>query len=152
MRNHPIIALLLITLLPPLLAALALQQGWYTPGVRNQGQWLNSETPLLPPAHQPWRLVYLQPAQCKNACLAAPQLMARVRTALGRSADALTLLTLPGQTVNTELAPDDLVLVDANGLAIMRYPLPTDETSWPGVGKAVLADLRQLLKNQRSEG
>lgn len=39
----------LVILLPVVLAALTLRQGWYEPGTRNKGAWLDQEVYLLQP-------------------------------------------------------------------------------------------------------
>ncbi|MGL6326697.1 hypothetical protein ACSZML_05910 [Aeromonas rivipollensis] len=42
-----------------------------------------------------------------------------------------------------------MMLVDSQGLAILRYEVPASTAAWPLLGKAVLSDLQQLLKYQR---
>ncbi|MGY3858138.1 MULTISPECIES: hypothetical protein [Aeromonas] len=148
------VAFVLVILLPVLLAALTLHQGWYEAGTRSKGQWLKREIYLLPPlsAHQSqWRLVYLEADRCAAQCQQVPILMARIQSALGRNGDKLALMPLRLTSLGSGegLQAGELMLVDPQGLAILRYEVPDNSTQWPLFGKAVLSDLQQLLKYQR---
>lgn len=103
------------------------------------------------PAHQhQWRLVYLVAPRCEGQCRQVPVLMARIQAALGRNLDKLELVQLtPPHETNSEMREGDILLVDDRGLVILRYEVPGSTTTWPLLGKAVLSDLRQLLKYQR---
>lgn len=148
------LAFALVILLPVLLAALTLHQGWYEAGTRSKGQWLKREVYLLPPlsTHEGlWRLVYLEPERCEALCQQVPALMQRIQSALGRNGDKLALVPLPLSSLGTAkgLQADELMLVDPQGLAILHYEVPDNSSQWPRFGKAVLSDLQQLLKYQR---
>ncbi|MFM4994549.1 hypothetical protein [Aeromonas sanarellii] len=142
-----------VILLPVLLAALTLRQGWYEPGTRSKGVWMHQEIYLLPPlpsSQSQWRLVYLVARPCEGLCRQVPELMARIQSALGRNLDKLALVQLPSQRgASDEVRAGDMLLVDAQGLAILRYRVPASTAQWPLFGKAVLSDLQQLLKYQR---
>ena len=87
----------LVILLPVVLAALTLRQGWYEPGTRNKGAWLDQEVYLLqplPPHQSTWRLVYLAARRCEAQCQQVPELMSRIQSALGRNLDKLDLVQL----------------------------------------------------------
>ena len=145
----------LVILLPVLLAALILRQGWYEPGTRSKGQWLSRDIYLLrplPPHQITWRLVYLEAGRCEAECRQVPVLMQRIRSALGRNLDKLALVQLaaePRLETRAEMQAGNLMLVDPQGLAILRYEVPASTTEWPLFGKGVLSDLQQLLKYQR---
>ena len=145
----------LVILLPVVLAALTLRQGWYEPGTRNKGAWLDQEVYLLqplPPHQSKWRLVYLAARRCEAQCQQVPELMSRIQSALGRNLDKLDLVQLtdtPPRGVNGAVRAGDMMLVDSQGLAILRYEVPASTAAWPQLGKAVLSDLQQLLKYQR---
>ena len=149
------VAFMLVILLPVALAALTLQQGWYEPGSRNKGEWLHQEIYLLQPlesAHVKWRLVYLEARECESVCQQVPVLMQRIQSALGRNLDKLALVKLiddPAVEAGSEMKTGDIMLVDPQGLAILRYEVPANTAQWPRFGKAVLSDLQQLLKYQR---
>lgn len=148
------VAFVLVILLPVVLAALTLRQGWYEPGTRNKGQWLSKDIYLLQPlpsGQTRWRLVYLEARQCEAVCQQVPVLMQRIQSALGRNLDKLSLVQLdelPSEA-RSEMKVGDMMLVDPQGLAILRYEVPSSTTRWPLFGKAVLSDLQQLLKYQR---
>lgn len=149
------VAFITVILLPVVLAALTLRQGWYEPGTRNKGQWLSREVYLLPPLQSDqtkWRLVYLESKRCAAECLQVPVLMQRIQSALGRNLDKLDLIQLTDEhqpKARSEMRAGVMMLVDPQGLAILRYEVPTNTTEWPLFGKAVLSDLQQLLKYQR---
>ena len=149
------VAFALVILLPVILAALTLRQGWYEPGTRNKGQWLSRDTYLLQPlpaSQARWRLVYLEANGCEAQCQQVPVLMQRIQSALGRNLDKLELVQLadtPPSDLSPEVQAGDLMLVDPQGLAILRYEVPASTAKWPLFGKAVLSDLQQLLKYQR---
>lgn len=149
------VAFALVILLPVVLAALTLRQGWYEPGTRNKGQWLSKDVYLLQPlpsSQSKWRLVYLEARQCEAVCQQVPMLMQRIRSALGRNLDKLALVQLvdePAPEAGAEIKTGDIMLVDSQGLAILRYEVPANTAQWPLFGKAVLSDVQQLLKYQR---
>lgn len=148
-------AFVLVILLPVALAALTLRQGWYEPGTRNKGQWLSRDIYLLPPLQSTqakWRLVYLEASRCEAECQQVPVLMQRIQSALGRNLDKLDLVQLADKALpqaRSEMRAGDMMLVDPQGLAILRYEVPVSTSEWPLFGKAVLSDLQQLLKYQR---
>ena len=55
----------------------------------------------------------------------------------------------PPRGANGAVRAGDMMLVDSQGLAILRYEVPASTAAWPLLGKAVLSDLQQLLKYQR---
>ncbi|ENY70938.1 hypothetical protein G114_15766 [Aeromonas diversa CDC 2478-85] len=146
------LALLLTLLLPLLLAKLVLVMGWYHAGTRNQGTWLPQSAPLLASDPSGWRLLYLYPAACQAQCDEVPHLQERIRVALGRQADMLTLQRRPlgTQPPLPEGPLGLLVLVDGAGLGVLGYPLPEEQARWPRLGKAVLQDVQQLLRYGRA--
>ena len=78
--------------------------------------------------------------------------MSRIQSALGRNLDKLDLVQLvdaPPRGANGAVRAGDMMLVDSQGLAILRYEVPASTAAWPLLGKAVLSDLQQLLKYQR---
>ena len=105
------------------------------------------------PSHQSkWRLVYLAARRCEAQCQQVPELMSRIQSALGRNLDKLELVQLtdaPPRGANGAVRAGDMMLVDSQGLAILRYEVPASTAAWPLLGKAVLSDLQQLLKYQR---
>lgn len=168
MGKHKFLSLFgLVFLLPVVLAYTFLKMGWFHAGVTNQGRWFTHETKLLAPitsgaAH--WRLVYALPSSCEAACTQVLQLMQNIQLALGRKNVQLDLvllashkpiLALPAQMqvvqqrVPAEISDKQLILVEQQGLALLDYPLPQNQTQLPMLGKALLADLQKLMKYDR---
>ncbi|WP_348728069.1 hypothetical protein [Rheinheimera texasensis] len=158
---------LLVAAVPVLLAFVMLKSGWYQAGVNNKGIWFEHEVRLLPAIQQQqahWRLVYLQPQHCDNACLAVEHLMQQIDLALGRKQDQLDLVVLTEDSAMQAshkpqisfiqrsfagLAAGSLMIVDQQGLALLHYPLPDAPEQLPLLGKDVMADLQKLLKFDR---
>ncbi len=170
MAKHKFIGLFVLCCLLPLVAAwLVLASGWYQGGVNSKGQWLTTEIKLLPavPATAPhWRLVFIAPASCQQACARTLQLMTQIHTALGRKQQQLTLLVAAAQFPTgladglpkgvqfqqsdvTGFQVGSLVLVEQQGLALLQYPLPLQSQQLPLAGKAVMADLKKLMNYDR---
>jgi len=163
MKKTRFLLLFSLCLLLPLAAAKAvLSLGWLGSGTSNKGQWLTSELPLLPAVagKQHWRLVFLNPQpQCETICLEAAYLQQQVFQALGRKQDYLALWQVGGEAqagflwqplpAQAGSYSNDLLLVDAKGLAILRYPVALERAANIATGKAILADLRKLLTYER---
>ena len=84
-----------------------------------------------------WSLLLVHESNCSGECEQQLESLKRVHDALGREADRVRVdSTLPGQ-----LTPGVWV-VDPLGNLVLRHPLSYE-------GKALLADMRRLLKASR---
>lgn len=154
-----LIALCLVFLLPVGLAWLTLQQGWFTKGVNNHGQWLTGQVA----ADSQWRLIIPQAAHCAS-CTDVEPLMAQLILTLGRDAKRVRLMLTPA---STELEAGFVYIADPPGTLIMRYPFLESHPSPQGLlfqqqlapnppsnnrvmAKALLEDLRRLLTYSRA--
>lgn len=177
-KNRFLTLFALVCLCPVVLAFLLLQSSARQTATTNQGQWFSEELQLLEPvsggaAH--WRLAYVVADHCAADCQQTLQLMQNIDLALGRKNNQLDLVVLSNQqlasgwqaspagaatvlTTGVQLQPlklaserfaHQLVLVAPQGIALLRYPLPSDPQYLPLVGKALLADLQKLLKFDR---
>ncbi|PSJ45329.1 hypothetical protein C7H85_11800 [Zobellella endophytica] len=142
MKHKPVLALLGVFLLPVALAWLTLQQGWFTPGVKARGEWVEGHIA----GDEQWRLVLPVVPECAS-CAVAGQLLENIDTALGRDSERVTVVRLPA---SAELEAGFVYIADPPGLLIMRYPLSGDEQRDRLTGKALLGDLRRLLKFSRA--
>lgn len=142
-KSHKtIVALLGAFLLPVALAWLILTLGWFTPGVKAHGEWVQGRIA----EDTQWRLVLPFTAECE-LCEQAGPLLNNIDLALGRDGTRVSVLRLP---VNHELEAGFVYIADPPGMLIMRYPLSGDEVSDRVTGKALLSDLRSLLKFSRA--
>ncbi len=141
-RNTTIVALLGVFLLPVALAWLILTQGWFTPGVKAHGEWVEGQ---IGPNSQ-WRLVLPVTGDCSSCQQAAP-LLDNIDTALGRDSTRVSVVTLPA---GSGLEAGFVYIADPPGMLILRYPLSGDEVTDRMTGKALLSDLRRLLKFSRA--
>ncbi|MFP2769090.1 hypothetical protein [Oceanisphaera sp. KMM 10153] len=140
--HKTMLALLGVFLLPVGLAWLTLSQGWFTPGVKAHGEWVEGRIT----EDTQWRLVLPVPPECESCVLAEP-LLNNIDLALGRDSNRVSVLRLPA---STGLEAGFVYIADPPGLLIMRYPLSGDEVGDRLTGKALLGDLRRLLKFSRA--
>jgi hypothetical protein len=142
MKHKPVLILVSVFLLPVALAWLTLSQGWFTPGVNGHGEWVEGQIAQ----DSQWRLVLPVSSECELCEQAAP-LLENIDLALGRDGTRVEVLRLPA---SAKLEAGFVYIADPPGLLIMRYPLSGDEVSDRLTGKALLGDLRRLLKFSRA--
>jgi hypothetical protein len=167
--------LLLVFVLPVALAKLVLSLNLYQGGATNQGELFaddlsyHSLSQANPKPHS-WQVLYLLPSHCGSQCQDRLYILQQSHIALGQVKDrvstiiivqsnsdigALSGLKLEHQTMaaNTQLASllleQQLIIVDPLGSLVMRYPGITGHDANISQGKALLADLRKMLKLSR---
>lgn len=165
----PLLALALLFAAPLVAAWLILHFGWYQAGIANRGELLAAGDSLdrhgIKAPVAGWLLIYHQPDPCLDDCQQQLALLQRSWLALGREQPrvALLLLTKDGASVANPLklplyplavAPEQepyfanaLLIADPLGNLVMRYPLTASNSS--DQFRALLADLRRLLRNSR---
>lgn len=140
-----LLALLAVFLLPVALAWITLSQGWFTPGVNSHGEWVQGQIA----EDNQWRLILPIAPDCE-ACLQAAPLLNNIDIALGRDGDRVAVVQMPA---SHELEAGYVYIADPPGLLIMRYALSdtkSDADKQSPMGKALLSDLRRLLKYSRA--
>lgn len=163
--------------IPVLLAKLALNNGWIDYGVTNQGQLLAGEKTLADfgiekgEFDQKWVLFYRLPDVCEKAC--EQQLVAINNTyvALGKELPRVTPLALTSSAISEETLKQiranewqfksvpteagmqaDLTLIyvaDPLGNVLLTHQIPSNVDDLPAFGKAIVADMKKLLKYSR---
>lgn len=170
MNTHPRLTLLLIVALlgmPFAIATLLFLAGWRPAGTVNHGVLIAPPAAVASPGtwHGKWSLLLVHDAPCGAPCSQRLDELRRVRVSLGQHMERTRLVWM-GKAIAAEatnlkasipdlgtletpplglekLPPGSVVLVDPNGLAMMRYP--------PGADlKGMRADLERLLKYARS--
>ncbi|NLS13802.1 hypothetical protein HGP28_12965 [Vibrio sp. SM6] len=169
-----LIALVLVFVIPVLIAKLVLNQHWYQSGASNNGQLFTDYITLEnlgqsnPYQQEQWQLVYVLPKSCGAMCQTQLHLLGQSHIALGRHQERVAPVVWQGtepsigggestgaykalrmsEALAAKVMPGDLVIVDPLGQLVMRYE--TSTTTDPMLqSKAVLADLRKLLKLSR---
>lgn len=142
MKHKPVLALVGVFVLPVALAWLVLAQGWFTPGVRGHGEWVEGHID----AATQWRLVLVTPAHC-DYCAPATELLNNLDLALGRDGDRVRV---EQQAAGEGLVPGFVYIADPPGMLVMRYPMGADEVKNRETGRDLLNDLRRLLKYSRA--
>lgn len=167
-----LILLLLAFLLPVIAAKLVLSFNLYNGGVTNKGQLLNSLSyttlAMANPKPQEWQLVYQLPQHCDAICEDRLYILQQSHIALGRNQDRVHPIIMvsqqsdvaalanfdfitatPSAALSQQLNMQQLVIVDPLGSLVMSYPQTHDHQAQIMQGKALVADLRKLLKLSR---
>ncbi|WP_371374788.1 hypothetical protein [Thalassotalea aquiviva] len=170
------ILLLAAFIIPVVLAKFALTQQWFNYGVTNLGELI--ETPLTladvgieAPKTKQWLVIYSLPQECNKRCQHTLLGVQNSYFALGRETPRVTPIALTHSSVNleqikqldarhwqvisapahvaTELSSSKVYIADPLGNIIISYQQPISENEVPSFGKAMLSDLKKLLKYSR---
>lgn len=168
--------LLLITvfILPILLAKLALDNQWFNLGVTNQGKLLAQPLTLKElgidesELAKQWLIIYRLPNTCPDICLHSIETVHNSYVVLGKDMPRVSavllnknifsaqqekqlaksqwkILALTPQMSNLLLEPQVLI-ADPLGNIILRHQLPEKMEQQAAFGKAIVADMKKLLK------
>lgn len=173
--QRPLLILLLAFALPVILAKLVLSFELYQGGATNKGQLLPAnlgyqQLGLDNPLPGRWQVLYLIPANCDELCQERLYILQQSHTALGAEMDRVDTLIFinresdTGAPLNNDfhrvtldkplvaenpLQQQMLVIVDPLGAWVLAYPGVVDHQSQLLQGKALVSDLRKLLKLSR---
>jgi len=156
-----------MAVVPLVLAYAVLKFGWYTPGATAKGQFVSEDIQLqIGNGNEGkagvWRLVIQPENECTNHCeellyglnqtyIALGKLQKRVEArVLTENLDLTDYPKLKTASYNHQTLTDDHVyLVDPFGKVILQYPVSTDRAQTISSSKAILADIKKLLKYSR---
>ena len=171
MPSRKFFTLFIACALVPLVAAkVSLAMGWFSHSSINKGEWLEHDIQLLPVASSMaahWRLVYVRASDCNQECDQALHVLQQLYTGLGRKQLNIEPLFLSpinqvgfkqfpavNVLVNTQLQPElenQIVIVNQQGLVLLRYPVSGDVEQMKTTAKDIRADLLRLMNYDRSE-
>ncbi|PKI16475.1 hypothetical protein [Colwellia sp. 12G3] len=173
-NRRSLLLLLSVFILPILLAKLALENQWLDLGVTNQGKLLNQALTLndlgidQSEFAKQWLIIYRLPNVCPEICLHSIEAVHNSYVALGKDMPRVTavllkedifsaqqskqlaksqwrVLALTHQINNLLLEPQVLI-ADPLGNIILRHQPPEKVEQQPAFGKAIIADMKKLLK------
>ncbi|MFQ3264837.1 MAG: hypothetical protein ACI9U5_000704 [Colwellia sp.] len=173
-NRRSLLLLLLVFILPILVAKLALENQWLDLGVTNQGKLLDQPLTLnqlgIDQAEfaKQWLIIYRLPNVCPEICLHSIEAVHNSYVALGKDMPRVSpvllnknifsaqqskqlaksqwqILTLTSQMNNLLLEPQVLI-ADPLGNIILRHQLPEKIEQQAAFGKAIIADMKKLLK------
>lgn len=172
--KHKALGLLLLAFIAPVvIAKLVLSLNLYHGGATNHGELITPETSYASlgvdnPVPKEWQLLYLLPTQCDDACRERLYILRQSHTALGpdqarveplilthpdSDLNALSGFNFNTRPVNVGLShwldEQQLIIVDPLGSLVLRYPQVQGREAHLVQGKALVADLRKLLKLSR---
>lgn len=170
MTSRKFFSLFLLCALVPLVAAkVSLALGWFSHNSINKGYWLEHEIELLPTAEAhaaAWRLVYIAPETCTQTCEQALYSLQQLYTGLGRKQLKIQPLVLATESPSgisqfsalewqkknssADQLHDQIVIVNREGLALLRYPANLDREQMKNIAKDIRADLLRLMNYDRS--
>jgi hypothetical protein len=173
-NRRSLLLLIAVFILPILLAKLALDNQWLDLGVTNQGKLL--EQPLTlnelgidkSAFTKQWLIIYRIPNICPEICLHSIEAVHNSYVALGKDMPRVSavllkknifsdqqnkqlsksqwqVLTLSPQ-MNDLLQEPQVLIADPLGNIILRHQLPDSIEQQPAFGKAIIADMKKLLK------
>jgi hypothetical protein len=166
-----------VFILPVVLAKLALEQQWFNYGVTNFGQLSEHEFALTDLGieqesfNEQWLLLYRLPKTCDKLCQNTLLSVNNTYTLLGKELPRVTpvallehslsniqesnfrhhkwqQLELPKQAAK-HISANQLLIVDPLGNVVMSYQAPLEEQGLVQFGKAILSDMKKLLKYSR---
>ncbi|HWV13812.1 MAG TPA: hypothetical protein VN030_00160 [Cellvibrio sp.] len=152
-------------ILPLVAAKLALALSWFHAGVGNQGNWLEREVNIVPATRKHWQLVYIPAGECEASCYLALYILQQTYSGLGRQQEQLNALVLADQvpqqlenfsalhwqpvTMPVAGLQNHIVIVNQLGMALLQYPVVSDQTHMLDTAKRIRADLRRLMTYDR---
>ena len=168
-----LLALIAVFVLPVIAAKLVLSLNLYDGAKTNKGELLPqdlaySSLNMQNPKPKKWQLVFLLPSQCTRACQQQLYLLKQTHTALGREQDRVEPVVLLSKNSDTsalasypfttavankqlqqQLNAQQIIIADPLGKLVTRYELKADEKQRLLQGKAMMNDLRKMLKLSR---
>lgn len=139
-RKIPLL-LMFAVLIAPFAVSLVLLENKDSLGNRAKGSWLNDTQYVEPVSNRNWQLVWNK--KCDVNCTKFINLLRRVKMALGKRQDKLTIspLKLKEESQQSFLEQDRIFIADQNGLLLLSYQ--ADE----GGAYKLLKDLKTLMKH-----
>ncbi|MBL4910634.1 MAG: hypothetical protein JKX78_11565 [Alteromonadaceae bacterium] len=175
--RRTLILVLVAFILPIVLAKLALQDHWFNYGVTNKGTLVANEITLQKIGmdkaqfNNKWLMLYVLPEACAEQCQQILHNINNTYVALGKEAVRVIPLVLTNskltkpqqaqlhskkwQIQNLPIKAQQLfsqpqvLIVDPLGNVILSHQPPKNNQQLPLFGKALLADLKKLLKYSR---
>ena len=163
-------------ILPVVIAKLALDNQWFNYGVTNQGELLEQpltldEIGLQKAEIKQWFVIYSLPKDCDEHCQQTLMGIEHAYLALGRETPRVTPIALSDSPFNAEqlkqiddrhwrilttpeaaksvLSSAQIYVSDPLGNIVLTYTQPENIDDIPAFGKAMLSDLKKLLKYSR---
>jgi len=169
----PLIILLLLFILPIIAAKVVLSFSLYQGAATNTGELLAPSNnyknlDMENPKPSQWQLIYLLPEHCDSICFDRLYILKQSHIALGKDRSRVHTLILQNKHSDRSAIPaaefdmplaskaivsllekQELIIVDPLGSLVMRYPSVPDREQQILQGKALVSDLRKMLKLTR---
>lgn len=169
--------LLAVFIIPIVMAKLALDNDWFNEGVTNSGALVEQELTLTglnltnEALQNKWLIISQVSENCLDVCKQSLYGINQTFISLGKEMKRVVPVGLYSNTIDPEslgnlktdvwafnqvtkaaksqLDPAKVYVADPLGNIILEYPQPTTDSEVLAFGKAMLSDLRKLLKYSR---
>ena len=172
-NKKALLALIAVFALPVIAAKIVLSLNLYDGASTNKGELLPetlayTSLGMQNPMPQKWQLIFLLPKQCEQACQQQLYLLKQTHTALGREQDRVEPVVLlsndsdqsalasfqfttamANEQLQQQLSAQQIIIADPLGKLVTRYELKSDDKQRLLQGKAMMNDLRKMLKLSR---
>jgi hypothetical protein len=166
-----------VFIIPVVLAKLALDNNWFNKAATNSGELLSQELSIEqlaindPVLKMKWLIIYRLPKSCDDMCKQTIYGINQTFISLGREMDRVIPLGLHEAELDTDelgvlkekfwkfnalssaassqLDTSAVYVSDPLGNVILKYSTPKSDQDVLAMGKAMLSDLRKLLKYSR---
>ncbi len=173
-NRRSLILLLTVFILPVLLAKLALDNEWLNAAVTNQGTLLTQPLSLNDLGindevlNKQWLIIYRLPDVCSKLCLQSIEIVHNSYVVLGKDMPRVTPVLLNQNTFSAQqkkqlsksqwqirtltpqishlLSTPQILIADPLGNIILSHQLPEEANQQDLLGKAIIADMKKLLK------
>ncbi|WP_246143352.1 hypothetical protein [Colwellia echini] len=173
-NRRSLLLLLAVFILPIVLAKLALDNQWLSLGVTNQGKLVTepltlSELGLDQTAlDKKWLIIYRLPNDCPELCLHSIETVHNSYVALGKDMPRVSAVLLKedifsaqqnaqlaksqwqilplSPQLNSSIPEAQVLIADPLGNIILTHQLPAQDELQATFGKAIVADMKKLLK------
>jgi hypothetical protein len=173
-NRRSLVMLLAVFLLPIILAKLALDNQWLQLGVTNQGKLIKQPMTLRTlnidnnNIVDQWLIIYRLPEKCSEVCLTSIETVYNSYVSLGKDMPKVTPLLLENNlfseqqknqlarsqwqiqpitpVITTELPKPQVLIADPLGNIILSHAIPQTLAQQSAFSKAIVADMKKLLK------
>jgi len=173
--NKTLVVLLLVFILPVAVAKLVLSLELYNGAATNKGALITPEVnyanlAMENPKPHAWQVLFFLPATCNEQCQERLYILHQSYIALGKDRDRVTPIIMINDHSDTQilkqlnitfdqvnanhalaalLIEQQLIIVDPLGSLVMEYDNVIGHDANIAQGKAMIADLRKMLKLSR---
>lgn len=144
-KNWPLVILIAMFLAPPIIAGIILQNNTLIAPRKQHGHFIqppfrlqiNKANYISSTPDKKWSILYVLTNQSEDHNQIT--MLKQLHKALGSDTERVAIATISKSSLNTDIKDGSILIINPQGLYIMRYP---QHTNFSGI----LKDIRRLLK------